>query len=81
MVLCDGLITVDESANHSHKDIAVTGDKSEEDSNYRKDYNYDINEDKAFWVWTGFNTGSTGGDKPHNNIQPCKAVYIWTRTA
>nr|DAY77174.1 MAG TPA: Baseplate structural protein [Caudoviricetes sp.] len=22
-----------------------------------------------------------GGDMPHNNIQPCIAVYLWKRTA
>ena len=22
-----------------------------------------------------------GGDKPHNSIQPCKAVYVWCRVA
>lgn len=26
-------------------------------------------------------TGSTGGDKPHNNLQPYITVYIWRRTA
>lgn len=27
------------------------------------------------------NTNNAGGDQPHNNIQPSKAYYIWTRTA
>ncbi|MGB1214830.1 MAG: phage baseplate protein [Pikeienuella sp.] len=26
-------------------------------------------------------TGATGGDDPHNNIQPSQAYYIWKRTA
>lgn len=26
-------------------------------------------------------TGSTGGDKPHNNLQPYITVYMWRRTA
>ena len=27
------------------------------------------------------NTGSTGGDQPHNNIQPSRTVYMWVRAA
>ena len=26
-------------------------------------------------------TQYAGNDKPHNNVQPCKAVYAWTRTS
>lgn len=26
-------------------------------------------------------TSYAGMDKPHNNVQPCKAVYAWTRTS
>lgn len=24
---------------------------------------------------------ATGGNQSHNNIQPCKAIYAWTRTS
>ena len=30
---------------------------------------------------TAADTGSTGGDNPHNNIQPSFVVFIWRRTA
>ncbi|WP_427814281.1 phage baseplate protein [Enterococcus sp. 22-H-5-01] len=29
----------------------------------------------------GKNSGSVGGDQPHNNLQPYIAVYMWKRTA
>lgn len=29
----------------------------------------------------GINTGATGGDKPHNNLQPYITIYRWRRTA
>lgn len=31
----------------------------------------------AYRVYTDY----AGSDKPHNTLQPSKAVYIWTRTA
>ena len=32
-------------------------------------------------VDTGIATGSTGNSKPHNNMPPYLAVYMWQRTA
>lgn len=31
--------------------------------------------------WQGGNIQATGGDRPHNNIQPSIAAYGWRRTA
>ena len=30
---------------------------------------------------TGLYTTPIGGMQPHNNVQPCIAVYLWKRTA
>lgn len=30
---------------------------------------------------TAADTGSTGGDNPHNNIQPSFVIFVWRRTA
>ena len=74
-------MTVEEMAEHSHKDVAVHGDISDVATNYRKTYVCDIKENNSYWVYTGYNTGAAGTNQPHNNLQPSKAVYIWFRTA
>ena len=29
--------------------------------------------------WQTYNIKTAGNDAPHNNVQPCKAVYVWLR--
>lgn len=35
----------------------------------------------TYWYWYDANTGSVGGDQPHNNMPPYLAVYVWKRIA
>lgn len=65
-------LTVEEMPRHSH---SIEG------------YSF-YNWDKKEIPFTGMrdrpasqNTSSAGGDKPHNNMPPYLAVYIWKRTA
>ena len=35
----------------------------------------------TYWYWYDANTGSAGGDQPHNNMPPYLAVYVWRRVS
>lgn len=74
-------ITVGESARHSHADIAVYGTQSSSNTVHRQTYKYDIVDESARFVPTGFDCMPTGGNQYHNNIAPCVASYLWKRTA
>jgi hypothetical protein len=44
--------------------------------------NYNISSGESYGRYTtDKTTGSTGGDQPHNNLQPYITVYMWVRTA
>ena len=60
-------LTVNEMPSHSHTytDHDRTGDQAGLGSGEAKTEN----------------TGSTGGNSPHNNLQPYITVYMWVRTA
>lgn len=66
-------LTVDELANHSHQ------------TSYEYGTNLvATNGGGAGWTHYTCNTGSrgvngTGGNQPHNNMPPSKAVYYWHR--
>ena len=68
-------IAVEELAAHTHQngvgwgDYTVKGSRDWTDTHHgRTDAN------RPAYLW---DIESAGGDKPHNNIQPCKAVYVW----
>ena len=64
-------LTVEEMPSHTHDFIVDAGNGT---GNYPEDTSQ-----------TSFNyrakTEPTGGDKPHNNVQPSVVVYFWKRTA
>ena len=64
-------LTIDEMPSHSHsyKIGATNSNHSGSDG-----YHYLAQNNNA-------NTGSTGGDQPHNNMPPYLVVYMWKRTA
>ena len=60
--------------SHSHAiDRADTGNSKREYIPYSADTNTQAGRPEAIQ--------STGGDKPHNNIQPSISAYGWKRTA
>lgn len=65
-------LTVDELASHSH-DIAVAEGT---DSPFAGKTKAARREDSYVAI---AQTKSTGGNMPHNNLQPYVAVYIWRR--
>lgn len=72
-------LTVDELARHYHQSGLGWLDPNEPSNpqlTNRSHGRSDANEPNMTW-----DSGSTGGDKPHNTIQPSKAVYIWLRMA
>lgn len=72
-------MTVDESAKHKHQSGLGWKNQNIGDVSGLTDSKHGcVNTNMPNSSWE---SGFTGGDKPHNNIQPCKAVYIWCRTA
>ena len=72
-------LTVDESAKHSHQSGLGWGDPKTYGTTELSDTKHgrvDTNQPSNGW-----STSNVGQDKPHNNIQPSKATYIWFRTA
>ena len=67
-------LKVEEIPKHSHK----TGISST--TFYSGAIGYDTAQVKVEQT-SGLNTASTGGDKPHNNMQPYKVVAYWKRVA
>ena len=64
-------LTVDEMPSHNHSYTRDSFSNRSTTSN-----NFGV-QDGTF----SDNTGSTGGDSPHNNLQPYITVYMWVRTA
>lgn len=69
-------LTIEELAKHSHGNVyALSGNGNlQEEQDW---FSVNWGNSKGFlWV------GPTGGDQPHNNIQPYQVVgYMWIRTA
>lgn len=68
-------LTVEELAKHRHNSGVGYGNRGETDKDTGHGKASD-NNPNSLW-----NTGYAGSDQPHNNVQPCKAVYAWTRTS
>ena len=63
-------LIVDEIPKHTHKGKYGTGTGTSAGGNCNTSY----------WFSNNYNE-ETGGDQPHNNVQPSKIVYRWHRTA
>lgn len=73
-------LTVDELAKHSH----APGTSAAVFMNVDHDYGVRLSSTStpgALSSWVGAVTIPMGNNKPHNNLQPYIAVYIWRRTA
>ncbi|KAF0072784.1 hypothetical protein GL201_10580, partial [Streptococcus agalactiae] len=68
-------LTVDEMPSNSHAQYVSANNGNQA---IRRDYSSDGN---SSLYPQGNNTGNTGGNKPHNNLQPYVTVYRWRRTA
>lgn len=64
-------LTIDELARHAHYTSVYTGGGTA--TNFAGTGGSDI--------WANSDTGVTGGDVPHNNLQPYITCYMWRRTA
>ena len=84
-------VTVDELAEHAHYGSAkkdAPGFSRADPGDGRFKFNCDILcsdkyekvDNTPVWNWWCI-TMDAGNDQAHNNIQPSKGVYIWTRTA
>lgn len=60
-------LTIAEMPNHSHKSANGSTQISSYSDMYRT------------VATAGGTSGATGGDQPHNNMQPYLAVYMWYR--
>lgn len=74
-------LTVDELAEHVHKGLefwnkAVTFDAGSGEG-YNLQYGNSINPGYVAGLWTN----ESGGNQPHNNVQPSKIINRWHRTA
>ena len=65
-------LTINEMPNHSHTEKYVGVNW------FQHGTSGDWNVSSALEPYR--ETGSTGGDKPHNNLQPYITCYIWIRT-
>lgn len=75
-------LTVDEIPNHIHSQSyndlpMVSTYRLHGDENYET-YGWQAKADTAFKGYAQ-STYQTGGDKAHNNLQPCIATYFWKR--
>ena len=70
------LLTVDEGPNHKHGVVAHSNSGNDYSSGVLGDLSYTYN--TVLKGWMG-NTGTSGGNKPHNNLQPYVTVYRWRR--
>lgn len=68
-------LTINEMPAHTHE--YRTDSKLKSGSNYNRIYSYGLGGSGAS---AGYTTSSTGGDQPHNNLQPYITCYIWKRT-
>ena len=77
-------LTVDEIPNHVHaqsyNDLPMVSTyRLHGDENYET-YGWQAKADTAFKGYAQL-TYRTGGDKAHNNLQPCIATYFWKRVS
>lgn len=82
MVLCDGLITVDELPEVKPKlNFQTQQDVSSNEHENKETIITKSVQQRYGNRYQNPPMSSFGGDKAHNNVPPSKAVYMWTRTA
>ena len=69
-------LTIEEMPSHDHKNNDCVAEGTDYNSN-----NMYYGDPGAGNIEGIFKTGSTGGDQPHNNIQPSIVTGYWLRTA
>lgn len=65
-------LTVDELAKHTHEINHYSEVVAEKNA-------WPLVDHKSKEYWQTVNIKTAGEDAPHNNVQPCKAVYVWLR--
>lgn len=75
------ILTIEETPNHRHEKLYSSGGK-ERKAGYGSTGTHTgtLNENTST-DFESLNTGYTGGDQPHNNIQPYIVCYMWKRIA
>ena len=68
-------LAIDEMPSHSHRQFVSANNGND---SIRRDWDSD-GSGRAYDQ--GMETGKTGGNQPHNNLQPYITVYRWRRTA
>ena len=69
------VLTIEEMPSHTHRQYVSANNGND---SIRKDWDAD-GSGKAYDQ--GMETGRTGGNKPHNNLQPYVTIYRWRRIA
>ena len=68
-------LIIEEMPKHSHQQY-VTANPGAGTYETRLDWNQDA---EKLDIYPQVQTGSTGGNQPHNNMPPYKSVYAWQR--
>lgn len=68
-------LTIDEMPSHSHRQFVSANNGND---SIRRDWDSD---ESGRAYDQGMETGKTGGNQPHNNLQPYITVHRWRRTA
>lgn len=74
-------MTVDELAAHRHDSILDDTLATDDDTRPYADAWYQATHWTNHYRPINNNVNRAGGDKPHNNIPPSRAVYIWVRVS
>jgi len=77
--MAQNCVTVDELAKHKHN--SILDDSLATDVDEYADTFYKATHWAKHWRLINNNIRYEGGNQPHNNVQPAKAVYVWRRTA
>lgn len=72
-------MTVDELAWHRHDSILDDTLATDDETRPSADAWYQATHWTKHYRRINNNVLGEGGDKPHNNIQPSRAAYVWVR--
>lgn len=74
-------LTVDELARHKHDSILDDTLATDDETRAYADAWYNATHWTNHYRLINNNVKQTGGDAPHNNIPPSRAIYAWFRIA